>query len=46
MSEIAIRDMLVSEPGTIRYFGAAGDKEKSDLPVNISLPSPQQPGPV
>ena len=37
---------IVSELGTIRYFGAAGEKAKSDFPVNISLPPPQQPGPV
>jgi Uma2 family endonuclease len=31
---------IVSEAGTIRYFGAAGEKEKSDFPVTISLPPP------
>ena len=31
---------LVSESGTIRYFGPAGEKPASDFPVQISLPPP------
>ena len=29
---------IVSEAGTIRYFGQAGEKAKSDFPVKIALP--------
>lgn len=31
---------IASEAGTIRYFGPAGEKPKSDFPVAISLPPP------
>jgi len=31
---------LVSEDGTIRYFGPAGEKAASDYPVQITLPPP------
>jgi Uma2 family endonuclease len=31
---------IVFEAGTIRYFGAAGEKAKSDFPVTIALPPP------
>jgi Uma2 family endonuclease len=31
---------LVAEGGTIRYFGPAGEKPRSDFPVQISLPPP------
>ena len=30
----------VSDAGALRYFGAAGEKPKSDFPVRISLPPP------
>lgn len=33
---------IVAEAGDIRYFGAAGEKPKSDFPVRISLPPPRQ----
>ena len=31
---------IVSEEGTIRYFGVAGERSKSDFSVSISLPPP------
>jgi Uma2 family endonuclease len=31
---------IVAEAGAIRYFGAAGEKAKSDFPVTVSLPAP------
>jgi Uma2 family endonuclease len=31
---------LVSEAGSIRYFGLPGEKPRSDYPVQISLPPP------
>ncbi len=31
---------IVSEEGTIRYFGPAGERSKSDFSVTISLPPP------
>ena len=31
---------LVTEAGTIRYFGPAGEKATSDYPVRITLPPP------
>ncbi|HEX7052708.1 MAG TPA: Uma2 family endonuclease [Burkholderiales bacterium] len=31
---------LVSEAGAMRYFGAAGEKPKSDFPVALKLPPP------
>jgi Putative restriction endonuclease len=34
---------IVSEEGTIRYFGAAGEKPKSAFPLAISLPPPIRP---
>jgi len=33
---------LVSEAGTIRYFGPAGEKAESGFPVRISLPPPAE----
>jgi Uma2 family endonuclease len=33
---------LVSEEGSIRYFGAFGEKAKSDLPVVVTLPPPMK----
>ena len=31
---------LVSEDGAIRYFGAAGEKPRSDFPIAVTLPPP------
>lgn len=36
----ALEVWIVSAAGTIRYFGAAGEKPKSAFPVVISLPPP------
>jgi Uma2 family endonuclease len=36
---------LVSEEGAIRYFGASGEKAKSDFPVSITLPAPMKGNP-
>jgi Uma2 family endonuclease len=33
---------LVSEEGSIRYFGASGEKAKSDFPVAVTLPPPMK----
>jgi Uma2 family endonuclease len=36
---------LVSEAGSIRCFGPAGEKARSDLPVSVTLPAPLRPEP-
>jgi Uma2 family endonuclease len=36
---------LVSEEGSIRYFGASGEKAKSDFPVVVTLPPPMKGNP-
>jgi len=36
----AVEVWIVAQEGTIRYFGSAGEKPKSDFPVDISLPPP------
>jgi Uma2 family endonuclease len=33
---------LVSEEGSIRYFGASGEKAQSDFPVVVTLPPPMK----
>ncbi|MGQ0544009.1 MAG: Uma2 family endonuclease [Betaproteobacteria bacterium] len=41
----AVEVWLVFENGTIRYFGPAGEKPRSDFPVSVTLPPPLLPGP-
>ena len=36
---------LVFEDGSIRYFGPAGEKARSDFPVSVTLPPPIRPKP-
>jgi Uma2 family endonuclease len=39
----AVEVWLVSEDGTIRYFGPAGEKTRSEFPVSVCLPPPIPP---